>query len=489
MGKPHAGRREHLELNPSIKSQQRIKVLCPSLCNIDKQDSLKMPEKQLELSKRSAFFSDPFFADLKDSMGAGLERRLAEFSARSMGVAGAGLNEAAHNIQVSASNDKFQIQLELPGFAPEDFSLKTKDDIIIVEAVHEAKNEDGSTDSRKFSKEFKMPGGVASEKLASTYSGAGILTVSAPRAIQAPEGAQVSEAMKAQSQAFVTEDGTAVKKNEKASNQSIAATTQSPDGSTISSFKSSSSSSSSSTMMSGGNMPMMGGMPPMGSMLGGGMQMPSLGMDDMMSKMMGNMNMGNMNMGGMNMGSSMQSSSFSSSSSSSSSTSMMSSDFGGMQMPSLGMGMPPMRGMEMPGFPSMPGMSIEEMSSMPPPTPSQTPREDYTVTSPPMSPPPEMNHKVSGAADYTAPGPNQTAEATVLLKVKDGDEYKLALNMQQYSPDDITIKLNGNELVVEAAGHGEQFRQKHIVPDNINLDLMSSSFSSDGVLVIKAPKK
>ena len=54
-----------------------------------------MPEKQLELSKRSAFFSDPFFADLKDSMGAGLERRLAEFSARSMGVAGAGLGEAA----------------------------------------------------------------------------------------------------------------------------------------------------------------------------------------------------------------------------------------------------------------------------------------------------------------------------------------------------------------------------------------------------------
>ena len=92
---------------------------------------------------------------------------------------------------MSASNDKFQIQLELPGFAPEDFSLKTKDDLIIVEAVHEAKNEDGSTDSRRFSKEFKMPGGVAAEKLASTYSGAGILTVSAPRAIQAPEGAQV----------------------------------------------------------------------------------------------------------------------------------------------------------------------------------------------------------------------------------------------------------------------------------------------------------
>jgi HSP20 family molecular chaperone IbpA len=439
-----------------------------------------MPEKQLELSKRSAFFSDPFFADLKDSMGAGLERRLAEFSARSMGVAGAGLGEAAHNIQVSASNDKFQIQLELPGFAPEDFSLKTKDDIIIVEAVHEAKNEDGSSKSRKFTKEFKMPTGVVTEQLASTYSGAGILTVSAPRVIEAPEGAEVSEAMKAQSQAFVTEDGTAVKKDEKASNQSIAATTQSEDGSTKSSFKSTSSSSSSSTMMSSGG----GAMPPMGSMggmslMGGG---AGGGMDDMMSKMMSNM-------GSMQMGSSsskMSSSSVSSfSSSSSSSSSMMSSGMSSMLGGgSGGMSLPPMRGMEMPGFPSMPGMTIEEMpsaASTPAPVAAETP---YTVTSP-VSP---RTHKVGAGADYTAPSATDS-DTSVLLQYKEGSDYKLALNMQQYSPDDITIKLNGRTLTIEAAGHGEQFKQKHVIPDNIDLDAMSSSFSSDGVLVIKAPKK
>merc|ERR1712236_101783 len=410
---------------------------------------LTMPEKQLELSKRNAFFKDPFFQDLVGGVGEGLEKRLAEFSARSMGVAGAGLNEAAHNIQVSASNDKFMIQLELPGFAPEDFGLKTKDDIIIVEAVHESKNEDGSTDSRKFTKEFKMPAGVITEKLASTYSGTGILTVSAPRVIEAPEGAQVSEAMKAQSQAFVTDDGVAVKKDDKASSQSMAATTQSEDGSTISSFKSSSSSSSSSTMMSSGG-PMPGGMMSMGGMGGmpsmGGMGgMPSLGMDDMMGK-------------------------------------MMSSD-----MSSMMGGMPPMRGMEMPGF-DMPGLSFQEMPSMPPSAAPSKGAPEYTVTSPPMSPPPEMNHKVQKTDDYVPPK-TQSAEATVLLKMKEGDEYKLALNMQQYSPEDITIKLNGNELAIEAAGHGEHFKQKHIIPDNINLDAMSSSFSSDGVLVIKAPKK
>merc|ERR1712037_817907 len=353
--------------------------------------------------------------------------------------------------QVSASNDKFQIQLELPGFAPEDFSLKTKDDIIIVEAVHESKNEDGSSNSRKFTKEFKMLAGVVTEQLASTYSGAGILTVSAPRVIEAPEGAEVSEAMKAQSQAFVTEDGTAVKKDEKASNQSIAATTQSEDGSTISSFKSTSSSSSSTMMSSGG-----GAMPPMGSMggmslMGGG---AGGGMDDMMSKMMSNM-------GSMQMGSSsskMSSSSVSSFSSSSMMSSGMSSMLGG---GSGGMSLPPMRGMEMPGFPSMPDMTIEEMpsaASTPAPAAAETP---YTVTSP-VSP---RTHKVGAGADYTAPSATDS-DTSVLLQYKEGSDYKLALNMQQYSPDDITIKLNGRTLTIEAAGHGEQFKQKHVIPDN-----------------------
>merc|ERR1711997_791288 len=119
----------------------------------------------------------------------------------------------------------------------------------------------------------------------------------------------------------------------------------------------------------------------------------------------------------------------------------------------------------------MPGLSFEEMASMPPTASTAGDKPEYTVTSPPMSPPPpqEMNHKVEQTEDYVPPT-TQTAEATVLLKVKEGDEYKLALNMQQYSPEDITIKLNGNELAIEASAHGEQFKQKHVIPDNIDLD-------------------
>merc|ERR1711962_384497 len=157
---------------------------------------------------------------------------------------------------------------------------------------------------------------------------------------------------------------------------------------------------------------------------------------------------------------------------------------GSSDMSSMMGGMPPMRGME------MPGLSFEEMSSMPPTASTAGEKPEYTVTSPPMSPPPpeEMNHKVEHTEDYVPPT-TQTAEATVLLKVKEGNEYKLALNRQQFTPEDITIKLNGNELSIEASNGGESFRQKHMIPDNIDLDAMSSSFSSDGVLVIKAPKK
>merc|ERR1719220_2240549 len=100
----------------------------------------------------------------------------------------------------------------------------------------------------------------------------------------------------------------------------------------------------------------------------------------------------------------------------------------------------------MPGFPSMPGMTIEEMPSAAS-TPAAAAETPYTVPS---------------ATD---------SDTSVLLQHKEGSDYKLALNMQQYSPDDITIKLNGRTLTIEAAGHGEHFRQKHVVPDNINLDL------------------
>ena len=67
--------------------------------------------------------------------------------------------------------------------------------------------------------------------------------------------------------------------------------------------------------------------------------------------------------------------------------------------------------------------------------------------------------------------------------------YKLVLNMQQYSPDDITIKLNDRDLTILAHdGTTEDFMQRHTVPEGIDLEQLTSSFSADGILVIKAPR-
>merc|ERR1719245_2115292 len=154
---------------------------------------------------------------------------------------------------------------------------------------------------------------------------------------------------------------------------------------------------------------------------------------------------GMMSTGGMSskMSSMMSSSSSVMSASSTSSTSTSSKSMlgsGGMQMPSLGMpGMPDM------GMMMGKGLDIEELSTA---GTDVTGPPAYTVTSPrpsTASPPTasEMSHLVQAAADYKAKKAD-TAEAdhTVLLKLKQGDEYKLVLNMQSYSPENITVKLN-----------------------------------------------
>lgn len=447
--------------------------------------------RNLQLARRETFFNDPFFADIMSLQDNDLHKKLDVFKQKSL--LGVGKAEAAHNLQVTASNDKFMVQLELPGFAPEDFSLKTKDDVIVLEAIHES-NEEEST-SRKYVKELKLPEGVQRDQLASSYSAEGILTISAPRVIKAPEGAEVKESMAAASKAYTTDDGkTAVKQDSQQASQQIATSTVSEDGTSKSSMSFSSSSSSSktsTTSSSGGPMPSLMG--DMGSMMGGGQMALDMDMESMMAKMKGDMKLGGGSLmsGDMSkmMGSSSKmmssSSSMMSSSSSTSSSTQMGSTMlgGGMQMPSLG---------NMGGIGSL---DIEELSTAgtditgPPEYTVQSPRPSVVASNVAG----EMKHRVQAAADYKATD-SKDADHTVLLKLKEGDEYKLVLNMQSYSPENITVKLNDDASVLTvaaAAGSGstDDFKQTHKVPPGIDLDQMTSSFSSDGILVIKAPRK
>lgn len=423
-------------------------------------------QRNVQLSKRDAFLSDPFFSDILGESDDLFQKKLSCFKD---GTALAVRSDTAHNLQVSASNDQFLIQLELPGFRPDDFSLKTRDDVVVLEANHNSGQDDVTT-SRQYYKEFNLPQGTMRDQISSAYTSEGVLTISAPRKIDVPEGAELSESMTAASKAFTTDDGTKVAQDSQASSQMIATSTKSDDGSSASSSMSFSSSSFSSSSTTSSSDTSGGGIPSLG------MDMPKMAMpnmDDMMKNMMNKMSLDGPT-GGNNTSKKMSSSSMSSSSSSmssSSSTTKSSSDLMQSGIPSLRMQMP-----------SMPGFGIEEMStagtdvSCPP----------YTVTSPPPTSSGEMEHKVSPAKGYV---PSNTADATVLLKLKQGQEYKLVLNMQQYKPENIVVKLNDRILSITAEdGMIEKFHQQHTVPSGINLDQLTSSFSSDGILVIKAPK-
>lgn len=78
------------------------------------------------------------------------------------------------------------------------------------------------------------------------------------------------------------------------------------------------------------------------------------------------------------------------------------------------------------------------------------------------------------------------------------DQFKVNLDVQQFKPEEINVKLVDDFLVVEGKHeekqdqHGyisRQFTRRYKLPANVNLEAIQSHLSSDGILSITAPKK
>merc|ERR1719277_2815559 len=84
--------------------------------------------------------------------------------------------------KVSYDADKFQVEFNVQDYTPEELSIKTEGDVLIVLAKHETKAEGGqSFVSKQFEQRFSLPSGVKPEKITSKLSKDGFLTVTAPR--------------------------------------------------------------------------------------------------------------------------------------------------------------------------------------------------------------------------------------------------------------------------------------------------------------------
>nr|XP_031836020.1 protein lethal(2)essential for life-like [Nomia melanderi] len=80
----------------------------------------------------------------------------------------------------------------------------------------------------------------------------------------------------------------------------------------------------------------------------------------------------------------------------------------------------------------------------------------------------------------------------------DKDKFQVTLDVQQFAPEEMTITVSGNNVIVEGKHeekqdeHGwisRQFSRKYLIPEQCNIDELKSSLSSDGVLTITAPRK
>eukprot|EP00095_Tigriopus_kingsejongensis_P000586 snap_masked-scaffold372_size192401-processed-gene-0.29 protein:Tk00586 transcript:snap_masked-scaffold372_size192401-processed-gene-0.29-mRNA-1 annotation:"lethal essential for life l2efl" len=84
--------------------------------------------------------------------------------------------------KVSYDEGKFQVELDVQDYRPEELSIKTEGDVLVVLAKHETKTESGgSFVSKQFEQRFTLPNGVKPESISSALSKDGTLTVTAPR--------------------------------------------------------------------------------------------------------------------------------------------------------------------------------------------------------------------------------------------------------------------------------------------------------------------
>ncbi|KAJ2941034.1 hypothetical protein O0L34_g13166 [Tuta absoluta] len=84
---------------------------------------------------------------------------------------------------IKADKDKFQVNLDVQHFAPEEISVKTADGYIVVEGKHEEKKDSHGYISRQFTRRYALPEGCSPEAVESRLSSDGVLSVIAPRKV------------------------------------------------------------------------------------------------------------------------------------------------------------------------------------------------------------------------------------------------------------------------------------------------------------------
>lgn len=82
---------------------------------------------------------------------------------------------------ITNEENKVQVILDVQQFSPNEISIKTVDGFILVEGKHEEKEDEHGFISRQFKRRYLLPKDVEIEKVTSSLSSDGVLTITAPK--------------------------------------------------------------------------------------------------------------------------------------------------------------------------------------------------------------------------------------------------------------------------------------------------------------------
>nr|AMA22412.1 heat shock protein beta-1 [Clarias batrachus] len=82
--------------------------------------------------------------------------------------------------EIKHTQDNWKVNLDVKHFAPEELTVKTKDGVVEIIGNHEERRDEHGYISRSFTRKYTLPPGADAEKITSSLSPEGVLTVETP---------------------------------------------------------------------------------------------------------------------------------------------------------------------------------------------------------------------------------------------------------------------------------------------------------------------
>ncbi|KAG7314731.1 hypothetical protein KOW79_022034 [Hemibagrus wyckioides] len=109
--------------------------------------------------------------------------------------------------EIKQTQDGWKVSLDVNHFAPEELTVKTKDGVVEIIGKHEERRDEHGFISRSFTRKYTLPPGADAEKITSSLSPEGVLTVEAPLPKPALQSSEITIPVNTESSAVQKQDG------------------------------------------------------------------------------------------------------------------------------------------------------------------------------------------------------------------------------------------------------------------------------------------